>query len=117
MLLAFERGGLWLLAAWRGAALPSLSSPTPTPTLIQIQTFEKNKQIPNPQVPTLEELYFTRTRLGGALPDTVPKGSRLRILYSWNVDPNTYLKWRYALTGECTWEEEDGAGLENRHEV
>ena len=42
---------------------------------------------------------MTRTRLGGPLPDTVPAGSALRILYSWNVDPNTYARWGYAFTG------------------
>jgi hypothetical protein len=48
---------------------------------------------------SLEELYLTRARLSGPLPDTVPPGSRLRILYAFNRDPNTYERWRWAFSG------------------
>lgn len=47
----------------------------------------------HPQTPSLEELYVTRTSLKGSLPDTVPRGSKLRVLYGWNTDIDTGKRW------------------------
>jgi hypothetical protein len=49
--------------------------------------------LPGPQLPSIEELYLTRTALTGALPDVVPRESQLRVLYAWNVDINSEAPW------------------------
>ncbi|KAI8475355.1 MAG: hypothetical protein J3K34DRAFT_61406 [Monoraphidium minutum] len=43
--------------------------------------------------PAIEELILTRTAITGPLPDVIPSASHLRILYAWNIDPNTGKPW------------------------
>ncbi|KAI8474461.1 MAG: hypothetical protein J3K34DRAFT_132199 [Monoraphidium minutum] len=62
--------------------------------------------------PSLEELYLTRTRIAGPLPDTVPAASRLRVLYAWNVHPDSGKPWANgAFTGPLPASLANAAGL------
>lgn len=42
----------------------------------------------------MEELHLTRTMITGPFPDKVPFGSHLRIIYAWNLDPNSGKVWK-----------------------
>jgi hypothetical protein len=42
----------------------------------------------------MEELHLTRTLMTGPLPDKFPQGSHMRIIYAWNVDPNSGGVWK-----------------------
>jgi hypothetical protein len=72
-------------------------------------------------MPTLEELYLTRTGLTGALPDVVPRDSQLRVLYAWNVDINNEEPWvlgafsgELRVWGEGALPQPPAAGLQQR---
>lgn len=64
--------------------------------VLDISDTQASGQLPDCMVehPAMEELFLTRTLLTGPIPDKIPFGSHLRILYSWNVDPNSGKVWR-----------------------
>jgi hypothetical protein len=95
-ILAVSRQGL--VCGWpcrlRSVNRVCLQQGSDAPPLKHLPTASKTTQ-----VQTLEEFYLTRTRLTGEIPDTVAPNSQLRIVYSWNLDPNTYKPWGWAFSG------------------
>jgi Leucine-rich repeat (LRR) protein len=83
---------LLMLRFQRCCASPKSAKPPKTHT--HLYTSQQTKQNKTKQSTTLEELYLTRTRLTGPLPDAVPKDSRLRVLYAWNADIDSGAPWR-----------------------
>ena len=76
------------------ALAPILPSRALSPRLPCLTSPVSHPSPPTKQHPTLEELHMTRTLLSGPCPDKVPAGSHLRIIYAWNVDPNTGRVWQ-----------------------